>query len=362
MAYTVFPEKTADILKVVKSDAVKGGEIVELFSFLKRKYKTVKTPINIDPGKLSIVNVTRDLQGTADLKTIQKEAKLDKVKIKFGAGSAGNRGVANRGNLFENNFAREINNYWGGDKVEDPAMLKAIEDLAKTYKFKKLKTLNVKEEGALNTKRPLAFKPGPFITSPTGSLDIGPVVTDLTIHKNKNVERYARNEVVSYLSLKLGGTTTFFNIGIKKILTKDEIQSGMVKNPDGLKLLKMFGIDNKTFCQIFNGKLAKGYSSNTFGKVNKKYLEEFLQSGLGYGFHVIHKLSAGIKSFKVDRAYMLRATKPLSCQVFYGGLGGQGKRIDMVIKTPKYKMKVNIRDTQGGDGYPTRIMGDFNYL
>ena len=60
---------------------------------------------------------------------------------------------------------------------------------------------------------------------------------------------------------------------------------------------------------------------------------------------------------------MLRATKTLSCQVFYGGLGGQGKRIDMVIKTcSKYKMKVNIRDTQGGDGYTTRIMGDFNYL
>ena len=163
MAYTVFPQKTADILTVVKSDAVKGGEIVELFTLLKRKYKTIKTPINIDPGKLSIVNVTRELQGTADLKTIQKEAKLSKVKIKFGAGSAGNRGVANRGNLFENNFARAINDYWGGDKVEDMDMLRAIEDLAKTYNFKRFKTLNVKEEGALNTKRPLAFKPGPFI-------------------------------------------------------------------------------------------------------------------------------------------------------------------------------------------------------
>jgi len=362
MAYTIFPEKTSDILKVVKSDAVKGGEIVELFSFLNKKYPTIKTPINIDPGKLSVVNVTRDLQGTIDLNNIKKEVKLNKVKIKFGAGSAGNRGVANRGNLFENNFAREINNYWGGDKVEDMVMLKAIEDLAKTYNFKALKTLNVKEEGALNTKRPLVFKPGPYISSPTNSLDIGPTVTDLTIHKNKNVNRFTKNEVVAYLSLKLGGTTTFFNIGIKKILTKDEIQSGMVKNPDGLKLLKMFGIDNKAFCQIFNGKLAKGFSSNTFGKVNKKYLEEFLQSGMGYGFHVIHKLSSGIKSFKVDRSYMLRSTKPLSCQVFYGGMGGQGKRIDMVIKTPMYKMKVNIRDTQGTDGYPTRIMGDFTYL
>ena len=62
-------------------------------------------------------------------------------------------------------------------------------------------------------------------------------------------------EVVSYLSLKLGGTTTFFNIGVKKILTKSEIQTGMVKDKDGIKLLDMFGIDNKTFCQIFNGTL-----------------------------------------------------------------------------------------------------------
>ena len=78
MAYTVFPQKTAEILPVVKSDAVKGGEIIELFTLLKRKYKTVKTPINIDPGKLSLVNVTRELQGTADLNTIKKEAKLSK--------------------------------------------------------------------------------------------------------------------------------------------------------------------------------------------------------------------------------------------------------------------------------------------
>ena len=217
MAYTVFPQKTAEILPVVKSDAVKGGEIIELFTLLKRKYKTVKTPINIDPGKLSLVNVTRELQGTADLNTIKKEAKLSKVKIKFGAGSAGNRGVANRGNLFENNFARAINDYWGGDKVEDLAMLKAIEDLAKTYNFKRLKTVNVKEEGALNTKRPLQFRPGPFISSPSGSLDIGKTVTDLTLHKSPNVNRYATNDVIAYLSLKLGGTTTFFNIGVKTI-------------------------------------------------------------------------------------------------------------------------------------------------
>ena len=213
MAYTVFPEKTADILKVVKSDAVKGGEIVELFSFLKRKYKTVKTPINIDPGKLSIVNVTRDLQGTADLKTIIKEAKLSKIKIKFGAGSAGNRGVANRGNLFENNFAREINNYWGGDKVEDPAMLKAIEDLAKTYNFKKLKTLNVKEEGGRHTPFFANYRPQFYfrttdvtgeVTLPSGTEMIMP--GDDSKFTVKLITPIAMNEKLNF-AIREGGKT-----------------------------------------------------------------------------------------------------------------------------------------------------------
>ena len=107
MAYTLFPTKTADILKI-KPDPIRGGEIVELFGYLKRKYKTVKTPINIDPGKLSIVNVTRELQGTADLGQIKREAKLNILSIKFGNGSLGGRGVQNKGNLFENQYAQAI--------------------------------------------------------------------------------------------------------------------------------------------------------------------------------------------------------------------------------------------------------------
>ena len=59
---------------------------------------------------------------------------------------------------------------------------------------------------------------------------------------------------------------------------------------------------------------------------------------------------------------MKKAATPLSLQVFYGGKTGTGKRIDMEIRTQKYLLKLNIRDTQGTDGYPTRIMGDFSYL
>ena len=43
------------------------------------------------------------------------------------------------------------------------------------------------------------------------------------------------------------------------------------------------------------------------------------------------------------------------------GKGGKGKRIDMEMESATYKFKINIRDTQGKDGYPTRMMCDFSY-
>ena len=41
------------------------------------------------------------------------------------------------------------------------------------------------------------------------------------------------------------------------------------------------------------------------------------------------------------------------------GKQGKGKRIDMEMESPYYVFKLNIRDTQGTDGYPTRMMCDF---
>ena len=173
MAYTLFPKTTAEVIKNCSKSPDKAGDIVELFSFLKKKFKQVDTPINIDTGVLGTVNVSRELQGMIELKDIIRQAKLTKIKIKFGAGSAGNRGVNNRGNLFENTFANGIRSKWDEQKdSSDNSIKRAVEDLSKIHKFNKLKSLIVKEEGAQNTKRPLKFTPGPFISSPTNSLDM----------------------------------------------------------------------------------------------------------------------------------------------------------------------------------------------
>ena len=355
MAYTFFPESVSQIDTTLKFPKTNKEEVKRLWSVLNKKYK-VKAPINIDPGQYKIINVVRALQGTADLGQVKREAKLNILSIKFGNGSLGGRGVQNKGNLFENQYAQAIVKYDEGGKVE-PSLEKSIADLYKTYKLSKYKKLVVKEEGAANTKRPIVFGADIIVKADKQvGLNIGPIVTDLTLMDSGKPK--------VYLSLKLGGTTTFFNAGVKTVLTTDEIKANKIKNPQGNRLLKMFGIDKNLFADVFNGKLRKGIIKNVWPSMDgnsKRALEKLIQSGIGFGYHVIHKLGTGIKSYKVDERYMKEASKPQSLTLYYGGKTGSGKRIDMEIMTPKYALKLNIRDTQGKDGYPTRMMADFTY-
>ena len=130
----------ADIIKNCSKDPNKAGDIVELFSFLKKKFKQIDTPINIDVGKLGVVNVSRELQGMIDIKNIIRDTKISKIKIKFGAGSAGNRGVANRGNLFENTFARAMLSayFFSKEGNFDFKYLKSIKQFPSKQLFKKM--------------------------------------------------------------------------------------------------------------------------------------------------------------------------------------------------------------------------------
>ena len=357
MAYTFFPESVSQIETTLKFPKENKEEIKRLWTYLNKTYK-VKAPINIDPKVPKNVNVVRALNGTARLTNVSSQAKLRLIKIKFGNGSLGGRGVKNRGNLFENSYAKAITAYDEGEKI-DTFLQKSIEHLYKTYKLDKFKKLVVKEEGAGNTKRPIVFGQDVILKADRQvGFNLGPIVTDLTLMDD--------NKPKVYLSLKLGNTTTFFNAGIKTILTTNEIKKANIKDKNGLRLLNMFGIDKQLFAYVFNGKLKKSMIKNEWPKMkqsDKKALEKLIQSGVGFGYHVIHKQNSGqILSYKVDENYMKNASKPTSLTIYYGGKTGTGKRINMEIFTPKYKLTLNIRDTQGGDGYPTRMMCDFNYI
>ena len=126
----------------------------------------------------------------------------------------------------------------------------------------------------------------------------------------------------------------------------------------------MFNINDALFCDIYNGNLKKGYVEDvwkTMSQKQKNELKNFLISGVGHGYTIVHKLTSKTEVYEIDKKYMTEAATPTSCNVYYGGKSGLGKRIDMEIETGHYILKLNIRDTQGGDGYPTRMMCDYSY-
>jgi hypothetical protein len=357
MAYTFFPKTATDIKKTLKGDKAKIDEIINIFAYLKDKFKKVETPINIDPASIGKINVTRDLQGDIDLVKVKRETKSTKITMKFGSGSSGGRGVQNKGNAYEGQLAEAITQWWDGNKISDPKLQQAVDDVVKLHKLDKCKTLEVKMVGELNNKRPFVFSPQVLISSkiPIRNNNLGPIVTDITLVCN------GKKEI--YLSLKTGGTVTFFNSGIRTVLSPQEIKTGRITNKDGLKILNMFNINDALFCDIYNGKLKKGYIEDvwkTMSAQQKNELKNFLISGVGHGYTIVHKLST-TEVYDVDERYMTEAATPRSCNVYYGGKSGTGKRIDMEIETGHYILKLNIRDTQGGDGYPTRMMCDYSY-
>lgn len=349
-AYSFFPKNEAEITSTLASwNDAKKEDLVKLFNFLKSKFPSMEQPVNADPEKPGMVNVARALQDEISIADIKKQAGITAFNIKFGNGSSGNRGVNNRGNLFEPQFAQALENWWSGEDV-DPNMLAAIEDLNKEYDISNADKFTVNVVGGENTRRPLEFGSKIILSNTKGSgFDIGTSVTDITLNiDDKEV----------YLSLKLGGTTTFFNVGIRTILTPQEIQSGKIRNANGLKLLNLFGIDPDLFCQVFNGELKKKVIDKN-AKYDRAGLETLLQSGIGYGYHVIHKKGKKIDSYNMTQSKMKSAAKPGKVTIYYGGKTGKGKRVNVEFDSPMYNFSINIRDTQGKDGYPTRMMCDF---
>lgn len=350
MAYDFFPKTIQELsTKTKKHPAVSQGELVILFEYLSKKFPKLETPINLDLQKRSSVNISRNIQEDISLQKIKNDTKVRHLSMKFGNGSSGNRGVNNRGNLFEPEFADALLKWWSGEFVANSQMRSAIEDLDKTYGLKKSKKFVVNVVGGENTKRPLIYIPKVQLTNPKGSgYDIGASVTDITLETDKQ-------EI--YLSLKLGTTTTFFNVGVRTVIPPDDIKAYNIKSSDGKKLLNTFGIDETLFCDIFNGNLKSPVTQN----VRLNNIEELMKTGIGEGYHIIHKLSGTIKSKKMDRRALMKASKVNTATIYYGGKTGLGKRVDIQMESPTYKFKLNIRDTQGKDGYPTRLMCDFSY-
>ena len=167
-----------------------------------------------------------------------------------------------------------------------------------------------------------------------------------------------------YLSLKFGGTVTFFNAGVGTIFTADQFEAGRITNKDAKMVLDMFGLDEKKFIDVFtkyDKKTAKKRGRkervNATRKTNMRALLQMLVTGIGYGYWMVHQKGKNVEFYEMSRRRMMDSAKVQSVTILYPK-PGEAKRIDIEVVTKLYIFKINIRNKQAGV-YPSHIMCDY---
>ena len=82
-------------------------------TYLSEKYKR-KDPIALSkkPNEKRQIKVSRGFQSVTTIKDIQNAVKTDLVKLSFGEGSRGGRGVQNKGGQFEVDLTKDLVTWW----------------------------------------------------------------------------------------------------------------------------------------------------------------------------------------------------------------------------------------------------------
>lgn len=353
MAFKFIPKEKKDILvhPGVKKHRKAQAELVVLFDYLRRKHPTVEEPMAIDDANPEQVKITRRITSVDSVPNIKMKSAVKLLKMTPGEGSRGGRGANNQGNAFEMQLQQDIMRWVRGEPIQNKAHATFIEEFVKYYKLTILDEVVVIPEGALNKKRPLIVQGDSLFIGTAGDPNIGATVTDLTVTTEAPKRRI-------YLSLKLGPTVSFFNVGVGKKLIGKEIFNGKIENEEGKKILKFFGIDEKKFIDVFQGKNKVMKPDNTFSQVNKGRLTAFIKSGIGHGYHLVHFLNNKIVHFEMTKKMLEQSSKPLSLDIVYGGAGGESKRVDMIVETPEFKLKFNLRNKTGGMN-PNSMVADY---
>jgi hypothetical protein len=358
-AFSVFP---------TTEDEISNPKTKELFKIIK-EYPglTINDPLVLDPNSPNIAKISRSLQRDAKfIEYLNNEldieldalfgGKWNGISIKWGEGSRGGRGVNSKGLGFEGEIVADLNLFNAeGISESNKDQYKYPDLIIEMSKELGLKPGNfeVKPEGGKNQSRPLNFESGgPVVKFSNNSA--AETLTDITILKDKTKPYY--------LSAKFGNTLTFFNSGVTKFLPASEIKAGKITNSDGIALLDTFGIDNETFCKVFNDYPDTNFSELNKDSVNNNYdiakITNLVKSGIGEGYYMVKAGGESSQFEEINSQYADTASNVSTPTVYYGGIGGNGKRVDVTFESPTYKFKINIRNKQGGL-YPSHIMCDY---
>lgn len=348
MAYNLIPKSIEELNNIHPN----GNILADIFKFANSL--GIEEPLALDPTNLKSKNPEVKVMRTLADKLNDSDLKKyggGVFNLKFGNGSRGNGGSNNRGLLYEKDLFNDIKAYIEGNEVSD---MKTINEILKCipdgFYIK-----DVSSDGAKNNARPL--KVGPQgITVGNGSGDIGRTISDITL-KVENLSGVERNV---YLSLKFGSVVTLANLGITKILQKNEIQTGKITNASGKALLDFLGIDEEKFCDVFNnyGKDIKTSKAKEIEKIKlHKTFGDFIKQVIGYNYILIHKI--GSKTFVENMTYekLNDIISNPTAEIIYP-LDGKAKRVDIKVDMKGIKIKLNIR-SKTGDIYPSHLMADY---
>lgn len=369
MAFSFIPKSVEDIESNTELSLLDKKKLSNAYkTFVAMTSKNGK-PVMDDPFAIDVkatrsVKIHRSFTGEVDIKTLGESFG---ISFSFGNGSRGNMGAANRGSLFERRLTDDFNLY---SRIRNPDnseyfYKKFIKDFHEQYAKGKIRDIVVLPEGALNKKRPLVFSGNNvYIEKPHTQANIGSTVTDITVKVDREP---------IYISCKLGGTVTFFNIGVTKYLKEDEIMAGEIKNAQGRILLDIFGINPIWFASVFKAAastkdrnsvpMPASLVQDVTGKIDKHKTQNFLLSGIGYGYHLVHAKNAtspDIDHMVMEESEAGKYVRVNKIVVKYPS-PGTAKRIDVIIDTPKFKFKLNFRN-KGGGVFPSHLLCDYQII
>ena len=351
MAFNVIPKTTEEIGR---------SDVAGLFSYIIKQYPVIKTigPIALDSQFPTLVKIHRSLE-TEGLDLTRLPIDVSKLKLDFGNGTRQAGGI-NLGILFEHKLETAFNQFIdeGMDGIKDINMQKFIKEFNEEVKL--TGEMKIIPEGGKNNPRPLTIHSGKKVTAGRNPQphDVGPTITDLTFINGDGTEHY--------LSLKFGGTVTFYNGGVTTILGRPNMFTSNGKIPNnGLAVLNMFGIDADLFKDIFYSYDKKRKGGNKKIIERKKATSElthFARTVVGYGYHLVHKMNNGIIHYEqITSSNYKKYADPIGKVEIIYPEPGTAKRIDIKVKTNKLEIKYNIRNKQGGI-YPSHIMADYKML
>ena len=302
--------------------------------------------------------------------------KIEKGEAFGGQPAGGKR--ENKGIIFEKEMDARFRECIQAKKCEGKYADAAMYILDRCSKDKGSPVIDVDgSAGAKNTPRPLHPGPKPYIM-PLSHKGHGELLTDITlIHANR---------AESFLSLKYSSTLTFVNAGVKvKHFRTNDIKNGKINTLAGKALLKVLGIDNELFCNVFkdrpfwykkgnNEKLlleqkqgtnprgTKLWKVNVKNKIDKFKFKKLISTAIGSDYYMVHGLPPNkIWFWEMTSVINKGASKPIMSGpiwLYYGGKMGNGKRIDMEFSNGYFDFKLNIRNKQGGL-YPSHLMLDY---